>query len=75
MLEKEHGELGNAKQQLLDLGELHEERQCTFAQHVKKTMFSEFNDFPQKRQNRYLAPRGLTWSARRPRREPRGTIG
>ena len=46
---------------------------CTCAQHVKKTMLSEFNDFPQKNSpNRYLDPRGLPWSARRPRREPRG---
>ena len=43
---------------------------CTFAQNAKKTMFSEFNDFPQKCPNRYLGPRGLPWSARRPRREP-----
>ena len=42
---------------------------CTFAQNVKKTMFSEINDFPQKCPNRYLGPRGLPWSARRPRRE------
>ena len=30
---------------------------CTFAQHVKKTMFSEFNDFPQMSKSLFVSPR------------------